>query len=262
MEKKPFPLFVAIIVIIFSLIIPSVFAQDNDTLPGLDSVEILDKAIELFSLGEYEEAIIYFDKALEIEPDNVDALKDKALILYLYLDKYEEAIIVYDKILAIEPDNVDALKDKARAQKILDRVERGLTFESLIAGIATAVAVGVAIYFLMRKKVDSIKIPQEIKCRKCQAVNSVTVKVCKKCGKRIRAKPSPNKQLKSAIGFIALGLGLFIVYVPMMLVDIKYFKDIYELVFFIGPIGALILFIAGIISIVKLYKNLAQRKPT
>ena len=257
MEKKPFPLFVAIIVIIFSLIIPSVFAQDNDTLPGLDSVEILDKAIELFSLGEYEEAIIYFDKALEIEPDNVDALKDKALILYLYLDKYEEAIIVYDKILAIEPDNVDALKDKARAQKILDRVERGLTFESLIAGIATAVAVGVAIYFLMRKKVDSIKIPQEIKCRKCQTVNSVTVKVCKKCGKRIRAKPSPNKQLKSAIGFIALGLGLFIVYVPMMLVDIKYFKDIYELVFFIGPIGALILFIAGIISIVKLYKNLA-----
>jgi len=57
----------------------------------------------------------HFDKVLTIDPDNVTAFKGKAAIL-LELDRYDEAIIYADKALAIEPDSSIASKLKAQAE--------------------------------------------------------------------------------------------------------------------------------------------------
>ena len=55
------------------------------------------------SLGKYQEAIEWYDKALKIDPNNVFALNNKGLALS-NLGKYEEAIEWFDKALKIDPN--------------------------------------------------------------------------------------------------------------------------------------------------------------
>ena len=62
----------------------------------------------MIDLGNYTQAIQYYDKALAIDPKNVDALNYKGLALDS-LGNYTGAIAYFDKVLAIDPKNVDAL---------------------------------------------------------------------------------------------------------------------------------------------------------
>jgi tetratricopeptide (TPR) repeat protein len=52
-------------------------------------------------LGQYEEAVTMYDRALAIEPNDVDVLKSNGLALD-NLGQYQDAIAMYDKALAIE----------------------------------------------------------------------------------------------------------------------------------------------------------------
>ena len=73
-----------------------------------------DRGLELLSLGKYDEAIEYFDKSLETDPDNDDALNFKGVSLES-LGKYDEAIEYFDKAIEIHPDNEKALNNKGLA---------------------------------------------------------------------------------------------------------------------------------------------------
>ena len=64
------------------------------------------------------DAIIYYDKALAIDPNDEDVLSSKGAALD-NLGKHSEAIIYYNKALAIDPKNTFALTNKAA---ILDRL--------------------------------------------------------------------------------------------------------------------------------------------
>lgn len=102
----------------------------------VESVEVLnEKANTLFDSGKYEEAIEYYDKIIEIEPNNADAEVNKGLALnelvnkgvYLsYFGQPKEAITYYDKALAIDGNYTDALNNKAFALANLDRNEEAL----------------------------------------------------------------------------------------------------------------------------------------
>ena len=69
---------------------------------GQNNTTNLDTGNELLNEGKYDEAIVYYDKALEIKPNDVDALNNKGLALY-NLERYEEAITYYEKALEIDP---------------------------------------------------------------------------------------------------------------------------------------------------------------
>lgn len=75
---------------------------------------LVEKGISLDELGKYEEAINWYDKALQIDPKDVYALHSKGVAL-ANLGKYEEAITWYDKALAVDPKNVNALTNKGSA---------------------------------------------------------------------------------------------------------------------------------------------------
>jgi tetratricopeptide (TPR) repeat protein len=68
-----------------------------------DTKSLIDKGITLYALGNYNEAITYYDKALAIDPDQKNALLNKGYALSK-LGRYSEAITYYDKILAIDPN--------------------------------------------------------------------------------------------------------------------------------------------------------------
>ncbi|HZD83851.1 MAG TPA: tetratricopeptide repeat protein, partial [Nitrososphaeraceae archaeon] len=94
------------------------------------------KAKALISLGLYNEALTYLSKALEIEPSNEAALANKGIALNsrgdeLYNEgKYQEAITYYNKALAIDPKNAGSLNGKAKALISLGQYNKALTYLS------------------------------------------------------------------------------------------------------------------------------------
>jgi len=94
-------LLVALILISFSSIL--VFADSED-----DAIMFNKQGIVNIELGNYEEAISYFDKAIQIDPDNMIYLKNKGTVLILQ-EKYYEASIIFEKVLTVIPDDPIAL---------------------------------------------------------------------------------------------------------------------------------------------------------
>lgn len=82
--------------------------------------EFIKKGDAQANISNFGEAIIWYDKALEADPDNDCVLYAKAFALDK-LGKYEEAITYFDKVLAIEPDNKDALQAKTEAASKMDK---------------------------------------------------------------------------------------------------------------------------------------------
>jgi len=92
----------------------------------LDAMRYLEKALEIDPsnvdilnnmgitfglLGKYNDAIQLYDKILELMPANSNASNNKANSLY-HLGHLEDAILWYDKTLEIEPKHNDAKHNK------------------------------------------------------------------------------------------------------------------------------------------------------
>ena len=67
--------------------------------------------IALVRLGKHGEAVASFDKALEINPNNMKTLSNKGVAL-ARLGKHEEAVASFDKALEINPNELDVLFNK------------------------------------------------------------------------------------------------------------------------------------------------------
>ena len=80
------------------------------------------KGNALANLGDYSEAIQYYDRALEIDTNDTLALNGKGNVLY-DLGRYEEAIRYFDKVLTIDANNISALNNKGAALANLDNSE-------------------------------------------------------------------------------------------------------------------------------------------
>jgi tetratricopeptide (TPR) repeat protein len=83
------------------------------------------KAFALHNLGRHNEAIICFDKAIEINPHYAYPWNGKGVSLNL-LGRYNEAIICYDKAIEIEPNYVDAWNNKGIALHNLGRYNEAI----------------------------------------------------------------------------------------------------------------------------------------
>jgi tetratricopeptide (TPR) repeat protein len=69
------------------------------------------KGAALYGIGIYNESIAYFDKALSVNPGYTTALYNKGAALSK-LGIYNESIAYFDKVLAIQPTNALALAGK------------------------------------------------------------------------------------------------------------------------------------------------------
>jgi Tfp pilus assembly protein PilF len=76
-------------------------------------------------LGQLEDALASFDKALAIQPNYLDAINNRGLVL-VALGRPEEAVASFDRALAIKPDYVEALNNVGVVLSALKRPERAL----------------------------------------------------------------------------------------------------------------------------------------
>jgi len=73
---------------------------------------------QVFDQGKYEDAIKYYDAALNINASNIEAWFNKGSALY-YLGRCKEAVKCYDNVLIIDPNNSYAKDNKAAALQAL-----------------------------------------------------------------------------------------------------------------------------------------------
>jgi len=110
------------LVVIFSMIVNLPFVNSEE-----DVNMLFEKGKESYMAGNPEEAISYFEKVLQIEPNHVDALNNIGAILII-LDKHEEAIPFFDKVLAIEPNHVGGLGNKGSALGFLGDFDEAMKY--------------------------------------------------------------------------------------------------------------------------------------
>jgi len=93
----------------------------------LNAWELNSKGLSLSALGYDEDALHYYDQALEIEPRNVYAWNSKSNSLYR-LGRYKEAILNCDKALELDPRFAAALNNKANSLDGLGRYEEAIHY--------------------------------------------------------------------------------------------------------------------------------------
>lgn len=71
-----------------------------------------EKGVVALNKQQFEKAISFFDRAIEIDPNHVKSLFKKGGTL-LVLGKSDEALELFDRVLEIDPNHIDALGFKA-----------------------------------------------------------------------------------------------------------------------------------------------------
>ena len=117
--------------IVFSVQIT--FAQEELPLPeGKNIKEWESISAALVREDRFGEAIIYIDKILEEDPENLKALSNKAGLL-VQLQRFSESIDLSNKVLEIDPNRISTLTNKAIALKMLKQYEQSfLTFTEIL----------------------------------------------------------------------------------------------------------------------------------
>jgi protein O-GlcNAc transferase len=83
------------------------------------------KGSVLNELKRYKEALIYFDRAIELAPDYAEAWNNKGSVLN-ELKLYKEALIYFDKAIEIEPNYAEASCNKGASLIYLKCIDQAL----------------------------------------------------------------------------------------------------------------------------------------
>lgn len=102
---------------------------DNAIKFNFSSELFLDKGIVLYHLSKYEKAIIHFNKAIELNKDNINALLCMGYSL-LNLKKYKQAEVIFKKILSL--DNKTLL---SQCSEYIIKLEQNIDFAELLEKI-------------------------------------------------------------------------------------------------------------------------------
>jgi tetratricopeptide (TPR) repeat protein len=103
----------------------------------------------LYDQKQYPKAIEWYQRALELDPKNVNARTDLGTA-YFYMGRPQDALREYDKSLAVDPKheatllntivvNLEGTHDLAAAQKAWDRLEKLNPTHPALAGLKTQI---------------------------------------------------------------------------------------------------------------------------
>jgi len=98
-------------IIFFTTILVSIFSSDSES---YDAMSFYSKAEQHYLSQEYDSAYINYRRALQLDPENEEALLGYGNVLVVRNDR-DSAIIMFDKALEINPEYKEASFNKAYA---------------------------------------------------------------------------------------------------------------------------------------------------
>lgn len=115
-------------VVILGLICLGLFSSNvsfagNQTNPEIN--ELTSAGLSLMQQGKFQDALQYFSKILNIDPNDPIALGNKGAAL-TQLNRHEEALVFYNKALQIDPTNTNVLNNMAASLFQLGRIDESL----------------------------------------------------------------------------------------------------------------------------------------
>lgn len=84
------------------------------------------RGLAYYSLQQYEEALIDFDKAIKLKPDYVEALNNRSLI-YFYQKHFELALRDLETALQIDPQNAESYNNRGLVHEAMDKKDLAQT---------------------------------------------------------------------------------------------------------------------------------------
>jgi len=116
----------AISVVTISLVTVLSIDAQND-IDSMSVNELLKQGQELLDQGNHEESMLYFEKAMKIDPNERSIFNNIGVSLQSY-GRYEEALLWLDKALEINPNDSSAWSNKANTLFQLERYEEAIVF--------------------------------------------------------------------------------------------------------------------------------------
>lgn len=89
------------------------------------------KGIDFYKIGQYDRSMEAFRKAIELDPDYIDAYYNLGSILD-YLGQDEAALTVFKQIVVRKPDDYDSVYKAAELSKKLGQIDKAKSFLSII----------------------------------------------------------------------------------------------------------------------------------
>jgi len=122
-------MYLVLLGIIFLFFIPTISV--SATLE-YEKIWLFEKGVESFQLREFDDAISYFDRVLEIDPNHLDSLSNKGGVL-LEIGKYKETMILLEQALEIDPNHLGALSNKGKTLFQISEYEQSIAvFEKIL----------------------------------------------------------------------------------------------------------------------------------
>ncbi|MEJ2109171.1 MAG: tetratricopeptide repeat protein [Acidobacteriota bacterium] len=87
--------------------------------------EHFEKGVDLYNANNYDEAIVEFNAALELDPSQ-PAIHSRLADSYKKLEKYEDALAAYDKVIELDPTNSNAYTNKGDVLNKLGKEKESL----------------------------------------------------------------------------------------------------------------------------------------
>ena len=126
----------------------------------MNSVTSFQQAYEEYSKQNFQKSYLLFDKSLETLKQDSVMLEEKNMI-FINLEKYEEALIYLDKILIIDPNDIEILIRKGKSCEALGKTEQAIECFNQILSIQTSnvdALRGMAIIFINQEKYEDAMI--------------------------------------------------------------------------------------------------------
>lgn len=98
---------------------------------GTEALLFYNKGIDYYKKGAYDEAINYFRRSIDVDPDFIDAYYNLGTVLE-YLEQYDSALTVFKQIIVREPEDYDAVYRAAWLSYKLGEINKAKTYLALI----------------------------------------------------------------------------------------------------------------------------------
>ena len=124
--------------------------------PSVEAKTQYNAGVDFYKIGKYEQAMNSFRKAIELEPDYIDAYFNLGTILE-FLQQDDAALTVFKQIIVRNPDDYEALYKAAKISLKLGEQDKAKSYLSLIPMSSPMYKKGQEIAYMMSTDMQTIK---------------------------------------------------------------------------------------------------------